>query len=97
MSTFAKWLFVAGALTTGALAYSSTLASRAPTQAASQSAAPVSSPITPASLDSNAGAALLDNGVAPLGHCPFTCNSNAQCTTGCQTEALCSNHRCFPL
>lgn len=38
-----------------------------------------------------------DAEAAPEGICPFYCNSAAQCTTGCQTEALCQLHRCWPL
>jgi hypothetical protein len=29
--------------------------------------------------------------------CAFYCNSSAQCTNSCQTEALCISHRCWPL
>lgn len=33
----------------------------------------------------------------PQGICPFACNSSSACTIGCQTEALCIQHRCVAL
>jgi len=47
--------------------------------------------------DASAGSAPAEWIASPPGICPFSCNTSAQCTTGCQTEALCINHHCTPL
>ena len=47
--------------------------------------------------DASTGSVPAELIASPPGICPFSCTSSAQCTTGCQTEALCINHRCTPL
>lgn len=60
-------------------------------------AAPGAAERTLSSMDAGSRGAAVELISGPRGVCPFTCNSSAQCTAGCKTEALCSNHRCFPL
>lgn len=60
-------------------------------------AAPGAADRTVSSTDAGSRGSAIELIPGPRGFCPSTCNSSAQCTTGCKTEALCINHHCTPL
>ena len=86
------WLFVVASFVVPAIV------AAGHTQASPQVPAAVSAPMSsPSDAEASTTPAGAELAAGPVGTCPFSCTSNAQCTTGCQTESICSNHRCFEL